>query len=84
MLRRIIVALAIALPATVLAHDWNGLTIDAKGSLFSIDAEDGQAWRIDPDGKVAVFLPGTKDPKRCRHPHHLVLDTTGRFWIPSG
>ncbi len=69
---------------TARAHDWNGIAVDARDNVFVVDAEDGQVWRIDPKGKVAVHLPGARIDEPCAHTHHLAIDEEGALWLPSG
>ncbi|MHC4480093.1 MAG: hypothetical protein ACYS1C_03875 [Planctomycetota bacterium] len=66
-----------------MAHDWNGIAGAGDGSLFVVDAEDGQIWMISPNGQVSVFFTG-KVAKCCIHPHHLALDTHGQLWLAGG
>ena len=60
------------------------VAIDAKGNLYVVDAEDGQVWRIGPDGKTAVHVKGATDAETCRHTHHLAIGDDGTLWLPSG
>jgi len=73
-----------AFAAVAAAHDWNGLAIDPAGRVYAVDAEDGQVWRVAPDGKVAVYVPGAALDEDCYHFHHLALDGEGVLWLPSG
>jgi len=78
----ILLALLAASPAA--AHDWNGIAVDAKDQIYVVDAEDGQVWRIDSQGKVTVHVKGEESLKTCRHTHHLAIDKDGVLWLPSG
>ena len=66
------------------AHDWNGIDIDGEGRLYVVDAEDGQVWRIDAAGTVAVHRKGIDERATCPHTHHVVVDAAGNVWLPSG
>lgn len=72
-----------ALAAGAAAHDWNGLVADRAGNLFAVDAEDGQVWKIAPDGKVTTLVDGERGSK-LNHPHHLEIDGDDHLWLAGG
>lgn len=69
---RLILALAPlllgALPAE--AHPGIGIVRDARGNIYYTDLS--QVWRIDPDGRRSVAVPGV-------HTHELALDPEGNL-----
>ena len=75
--------LSVLLVGAAPAHDWNGIAIDSSGRLYVVDAEDGQLWRVSPDGKSTVFVPGSRG-RELKHPHHLAPDATNTLWLASG
>lgn len=81
MARRFVPVLLLALVAA--AHDWNGIARTGDGTLLVVDAEDGQIWKVSPEGNVSVFVAGKKT-KACNHPHHLALDRKGALWLAGG
>ena len=80
----LLVFLALLAASPAAAHDWNGIAVDKKDRIYVVDAEDGQVWRIDPQGKIAVHLAGEESRKTCRHTHHLAIDKDSVLWLPSG
>ncbi|MHC5012197.1 MAG: hypothetical protein ACYTG6_14850 [Planctomycetota bacterium] len=76
-------ALVLLFAVPALAHDWNGIALDASGHVYVIDAEDAQIWKIGPAGEVSVFFPGSEGEPLC-HPHHLAMDADGVLWLASG
>ncbi|MCA8961025.1 MAG: hypothetical protein KDC38_10960 [Planctomycetes bacterium] len=83
-MRRLSLILFALLVSPAFGHDANGIAIDAKDQIFVVDAEDGQVWSIDAEGRSRVHLVGITDAKSCRHTHHLAFDETGTLWLPSG
>lgn len=81
-MRRLAVLLPL-LAAPALGHDWNGMARAPDGSLYVVDAEDGQIWRVSPRGEVSVFVKG-EDARACNHPHHLEMDHRGLLWLAGG
>ncbi len=65
------------------AHDWNGIAVDSQGSVYVVDADCGQIWKVGPGGTVGVFLSASK-AKKLEHPHHLAFDQKGMLWLGSG
>jgi hypothetical protein len=70
--RRLAAWLLILLAATAAsAHPPYGIVSDQKGRVYFTDLE--QVWRIEPDGKVALFRPGVEGV----HVHELALAPNG-------
>lgn len=62
-------------PGPKLAHNFNDLALDARGTLYLSDAVSGQIWRLPPDGKeLEELVPAG----RLASPQGLVLSADAR------
>jgi len=83
MKRTVTTASLIATAATAFAHDWNGIAIDPRGSIYVVDADSSRIWKVSPDGKVKVHVD-VPAASALHHPHHLSIDGEGTLWLGSG
>src|ERR1043165_914485 len=75
---RALVALifSIFVGATVLGHPAWGIVVSSTGIVYFSDLE--TVWKIDRNGKVSVFRPGTSG----HHVHELSIDGQGNIYGP--
>jgi hypothetical protein len=53
------------------AHPGIGIVVDSRGNVFYTDLQ--QVWRLAPDGKLEVAVPGV-------HAHELCLDASDNLY----
>lgn len=69
-----LVAAAISLPRTVLAHPGSAITVDRSGRIYFIDTTRDRLWRLDPDGRFTTVTDGA-------HSNLLAATPAGHLWM---